>query len=235
HVMPLPGVRNRLLSALPEIAAHQLVGNAQMEKLARGTVLMRSGAPIPHVYCLNSGVAALMKTMESGKTVLIGAEGIEGVLGIQLLHGIELSGIEAVMEIDGRGWRIPTALANYTMANDERATALFRRYLSFRVNQVAQTSACNRLHTLKQRCCRWLLNAHDNAEGDTFTLTHESLALMLGTHRPGVSLVMGALQQKEAINYDKTALTIVNRAILEDNACECYGYLRQLCEDVYRN
>jgi len=58
---------------------------------------------------------------------------------------------------------------------------------------------------------------------------------MLGTHRPGVSLVMGALQQKEAINYDKTALTIVNRAILEDNACECYGYLRQLCEDVYRN
>ncbi len=105
----------------------------------------------------------------------------------------------------------------------------------YSMNQLAQTAACNRLHTLRQRCCRWLLIAHDNAGAPTFTLPHEFLALMMGVNRPALSLTVSALQRRGMIKYARASLTVVSRAGLEEGACEYYATLRRECERVYKH
>ena len=231
--MRSPGVRNRLLATLPEGVAQRLINNAQEQLLPRGEVVLRSEASFENVYFLDSGMAVLVKIMSNGDSAAIGSEGIDGVLGISSLHGIVPSGIHAVMKTEGRGRRASTEFVKATIASDEQSQTLFQRYLSFRANQIAQTAACNQLHTLRQRCCRWLLTARDNVEEDTFSLTHDFLALMLGVHRPGVSLAIETLKRENIVTYDRMVLTITDRRALEANACECYGSLKRLCDQVF--
>ena len=102
------------------------------------------------------------------------------------------------------------------------------------MNQLAQTAACNRLHSLRQRCCRWLLIAHDNAGEPTFTLTHEFLALMMGVNRPTLTQTVAGLRRGGLIQYARAAVTIRDRRGLESGSCECYESLRAECERVYR-
>jgi CRP-like cAMP-binding protein len=108
---------------------------------------------------------------------------------------------------------------------------LVARYANASIAQLAQTSACNRLHSLEQRCCRWLLTAHDNARADSFQLTHEFLALMLGVQRPGVSITARGLQHSGLIEYHSGRVTITDRGGLEAAACECYRTVRSQLSD----
>lgn len=110
---------------------------------------------------------------------------------------------------------------------------LLHRYYHLARSQIAQTAACNRLHTLEQRCCRWLLIAHDSACDDTFSLTHEYLAMMLGVQRTGVSLAANVLQRVGLIRYAWGRMTITDRRGLEAAACECYGTIRRLIDQLY--
>jgi len=114
------------------------------------------------------------------------------------------------------------------------ARALMRRYMQFAIGELAQTAACNRLHSMEERCCRWLMIAHDSARSDTFSLTHEFLAMMLGVQRAGVSITASILQRAGYIRYTRGRVTITNRSGLEGAACECYAATRAQLDQLLR-
>jgi CRP-like cAMP-binding protein len=108
--------------------------------------------------------------------------------------------------------------------------ALVNRYTQAYLNQVVQSTACNHLHSVKERTCRWLLMTHDRVGANRFPLTHEFLAQMLGVRRPTVTIVAGLLQAQGLIQYARGVVTIVDRRGLEEGSCECYGVVRQQFE-----
>ena len=120
------------------------------------------------------------------------------------------------------------------IAQDDALEEAFEKYVHFSVAAIAQTAACNRLHYLEERCCRWLLIAHDSARSDTFPLTHEFLAMMLGVQRAGVSITASALQKAGLIQYRHGQITIINRSGLEDAACECYRVMGMEFDKLFR-
>jgi CRP-like cAMP-binding protein len=109
------------------------------------------------------------------------------------------------------------------MANHETLRNLIERYLILLFDKTAQAAACNRLHSLEARCCRWLLVAHDSVLSDEFTFTHESLASLLGVQRPSLSETANKLQRRGLISYSHGRIKILDRSLLEKAACECYG------------
>jgi CRP-like cAMP-binding protein len=213
---------NRLLLALPEAVSERIRPELEVVDLVRGEIIFHVDSPINHLYFVDRGLISLVKTMQDGRTVEIGAVGLEGVTGSEALFGITSAMLESIVQIPGTAFRIASGVMRKEMARSEPLRALVQNYAHFAVGHLAQTAACNRLHSLEERCCRWLLIAHDSARSDTFPLTHEFLAMMLGVQRTGVSLTANILQRAGLIRYTRGIVTITDRQALEATACECY-------------
>ena len=160
--------------------------------------------------------------MEDGRTVEIGAIGIEGTTNLLALVGTGRALLDTVVQIPGTALRMGRDALISEMENDGDFRELMQNYVRFGLGELARHIACNRLHHIEQRCCRWLLIAHDHAMSDEFPLTHEFLAMMLGYQRAGVSIAMHSLVKAGLIEHKRGTVTIVNRAGLELAACECY-------------
>lgn len=225
---------NRFLAALPRQVSHRLAEQLQPVLLKRGDVIARPGGPLDHLYFPERGFLSLVKIMGDGRTAEVGVVGTEGMVWVAALLGMEHSAFEVIVQLEGSAQRLRTAALRSAMEESPTLKELVLRYMYYAVNQLAQTAACNRLHTLKQRCCRWLLTAHDNARAETFTFTHEFLALMMGVNRPALSLTVGALQRRGLVRYQRASLTILDPAALRAEACECYESLHHELERVYR-
>lgn len=226
---------NSFIASWPEAIFRRLAPRLQPLVLKRGTELAGAGALLDHVYFPDRGLVSLVKTMHDGRTAEVGAVGVEGMIGIVTALGMEPAKYDAVVQVDGYGQRLEISALQREIDNNPALKALALRYIVYRIAQLAQTAACNRLHTLRQRCCRWLLTADDNVQATTFTLTHEFLALMMGAGRPSVSLTAAALQRKGLIRYRRATITIIDRPALEEMTCECYASLRQEAEKVYNS
>jgi CRP-like cAMP-binding protein len=119
------------------------------------------------------------------------------------------------------------------MKKSQVLNELLQGYVHVAAHQIGQTAACNRLHHLDERCCRWLLVAHDGAHSDSFLLTHEFLAMMLGVQRAGVTMTASMLQRQGLIRYSRGRITITDRAGLEASSCECYEVIRDQLERLF--
>ena len=202
--------------------------------LTRGTVLSHAGGAIAHsLYFPDRGLVSLIKIMSDGRATEVGCIGSEGMVGVAALLGIKKVAFETIVQLDGEARTIETSVLRAEMEKSTAVKELVLRYIYYSMNRLAQSAACNRLHTLRERCCRWLLVAHDNARTPTFTLTHEFLALMMGVNRPSLSLTVAALQEQKLIQYTRASLTVLNREDLEKGACECYRTLQDECDRVY--
>lgn len=160
--------------------------------------------------------------MEDGRAVEIGTRGIEGLTTPELLLGVKTPLYEAVVHVPGTAFAISRARLKDHFQKTHRLSTAVLAYVHAAASQIAQTAACNRLHLLEQRCCRWLLVAHDSARSDRFPLTHEFLAMMLGVHRPRISVALKKLQAAGVLAYSRGQLTIIDRTRLEQRPCECY-------------
>jgi CRP-like cAMP-binding protein len=160
--------------------------------------------------------------MEDGRIVEIAAIGVEGTTEFVALVGMDKAIVDMVARIPGTALRIERDAFIQEMEDDEPLRRLMQNYVRFGLSEVARHIACNRLHRLDQRCCRWLLIAHDNALSDDFPLTHEDLAMMLGYQRAGVSLAMASLVKAGIIKHKRGKVFVTNRPGLEAGACECY-------------
>lgn len=219
-------IANRLLLSLPPETLARLRPELEIVALQRGQTIDRVDGKIENLHFVNRGLVSLVKTMRDGRSVEIGAVGIEGVTDPSTLFGVETAIVETIVQVPGTAFRIPHESLLRAMTEDPDFRCAMKKYVRFAISEIAQTAACNRLHTLEERCCRWLLIARDSALSDTFPLTHEFLAMMLGVQRAGVSVAAGALQKAELIRYVRGSVTIVDHAGLEEVSCECYASLR---------
>ena len=215
-------VANRILLALPSVSWERMKAHLEPVNLPQGKEIFVVGAPMKHLYFINRGLVSLVKSMEDGRSVEIGALGIEGVAGLGALYDIESAIWDSIVQIGGNAFRIDRSSLQGELTRSKALCELLRRYHYIAVSQFAQTAACNRLHSLQQRFCHWLLIAHDSARSDNFAITHEFLALMLGVQRVRVSIMAKSLQKAGIIQYSRNRMSIVNRSALERLACECY-------------
>jgi CRP-like cAMP-binding protein len=212
---------NTLLATLSPDEFAQICMELEHVRLEVHEVLYDPGEEIDFVYFPTTGCVSMLQVTETG-TVEVGTIGFEGMVGMPLLFHGTSAPTRALVKIEGEGYRIATAsfLRLITMS-EPMYRSLLRFALAF-FNQVAQSVACNRLHSLEERCARWLLVTHDRVDGDEFRLTQEFLSYMLGVHRPAVTLAAGALQKAGYIHYSRGKIVVSDRSGLEGASCACY-------------
>ncbi len=201
--------------------------------MAPGTSILRVGAPVRRVTFINRGFVSIVKTMQDGRTVEIGTNGKHDVVGLFGLLGIDHAVWDSVVQIPGTGLRINNEVLRGEIDAHESVRRLLTRYTYLMLSHLAQTAACHRLHSLSQRFSRWLLSARDSAGSDTLPLTHESLALMLGVQRSGVSIIASSFQKAGAIRSNRGSITVLDRSQLESSSCECYTATRRQFEQAF--
>jgi CRP-like cAMP-binding protein len=213
--------RNRLLQALPPEDWNALAPNLHPSDLPMKAVLFRRGDVIDAVHFPVDGVVSLVAPLTDGAPE-VAAIGNEGIVGIPLVHG----GLRSVSAVSPVGARVLRMDAATFLAEVDRRDAFRRivdRYMLALFAQITTTAACNRLHTTEERMSRWLLTAHDRVGVDTFPISHDYLAQMLGTRRATVTLSARLLAAAGLIRYHRARVTIADRDGLETAACECYA------------
>src|SRR5207248_11780288 len=170
---------------------------------------------------------SLIVAMKDGKAAETGMVGNEGFTGTPAAVGLDRSMLRVVVQIAGDGFRVAMGALHKTLESSPGLQLILCRYATIWGMQVAQVSACNRLHDIKQRLARWLLMTQDRVDSEWLPITHDFLATMLGTGRPSVSLAAAILQKEQIIKYTRGAVKILNRKKLEAASCECYEAIRQ--------
>jgi CRP-like cAMP-binding protein len=225
HIMPLPpcsAQKNRLLAALPQEDLARFFANLQPVSLPLKEVLCDVGAAIDQVYFIEEGVASVLATMADGTSIEVGMIGREGMVGVTALLGGKVSAQYILVQVPGSALRIDAAACKAAFDQSAAVRRVMLRYTESLLDLSAQSAACNRLHSIEQRCARWLLMAHDRLRSDEMPMTHEFLSSMLGVRRAGVTETAGELQRSGLIRYHHGRLTLVDREGLEAAACECY-------------
>ncbi len=218
---------NRLLVALPPEDYQALRPRLAMVALAARQQLHEPGTHIDYVYFPVDGVLSLVTTMQDGVAVEIATVGNEGMVGLPVFLGVGASPVRTFCQVPGHAQRMEAEAFRAAVTAHPSLHDLLHRYTQAVINQIAQSAACNRIHSIEQRCARWLLMTHDRVMVDQFPLTHEFLAQMLGVRRATVTETAGRLQQAGLITYRQREMTIRDRAGLEAAACECYGAIRE--------
>lgn len=221
---PLP--QNQLLAALPQKEFERLWPNLEIVSLTFQQILYEANQPIEYVYFPNNGIISLVTITEDGGTVEAATVGNEGMVGICVLLGVDEIPVRAISHIAGEAWRMKTETFKREITSDSPLYALLLRYTQVLVSQLSQTVACNRLHSVEERCCRWLLLCQDRVQSNQFALTQETLAQMLGVRRASVSVVAAILQKAGLIRYSRGKITILDRTGLEAASCECYRVVK---------
>jgi CRP-like cAMP-binding protein len=182
--------------------------------------------PIPYIYFPNSGVTSILTTMKNGKAAEVGTVGKEGMLGLPVFLGTDRSSGRSFSQVPGESLRLGADAFRVAIQQSRALVDLLHRYTQALFTQVSQSAACNSLHSIEERCGRWLLMTHDRVETDEFVLTQEFLAIMLGVRRASVAEVAGKLQQAGLIHYQRGQMRILDRKGLEATSCECCGVIR---------
>jgi CRP-like cAMP-binding protein len=211
--------RNSLLSQLPSDLVQRLA--LQPVDLPVNLTIYDKNEPIKSAYFPESGVLSVVSVLQNGTSIEIGTIGREGVSGAELLLQVDSSPFRCFVQVGGHGYRT-TAQRFREAANDAGFAQLIFHYENgFRI-QTMQGVACNGLHSIEQRCCRWLLMTRDRVDSDDLKLSHEFLSLMLGVRRASVSNVLAPLQELDIVKSNRGTITILNRQALEARVCECY-------------
>jgi len=229
-VRPPPGTgpANLLLASLPADEFRHLQPHLTTIPIRTRQILHKAGEPITVVYFLNGGVASITTVLADGTAVEAATVGNEGMLGVEaFLTPDAVAPGETLIQVPDTSAASMRVEAFRRVVEERPAFRdLMGRYTQTMIAQMMQSTACNALHPVLQRCARWLLMTHDRVQERDFDLSHEFLAVMLGVQRPTVSVVAGQLQTAGLIHYTHGRITVVNRRGLESAACECYAIIR---------
>lgn len=215
-------VENRLIAALPRKDRQHLLSGCEQVELAFGNILCEPGETIRHVYFPTDCFIALMTPIDGHSSLEVALIGSEGMYGIPLMLGVNVSPLHAVVQGPGTAWRMDDERFHSEL---ERSVALqqeLNRYVYVLISQLAQTAACTRFHVVEERLARWLLMIRDRAHSEEFHITHELLAQVLGVRRVGVTKAAGSLQKKKLISYTRGDVKIHDIEGLEAASCRCY-------------
>ncbi|MDB5439130.1 MAG: Crp/Fnr family transcriptional regulator [Caulobacteraceae bacterium] len=215
--------RNRLLAALPQAELDLILPSLSVLALAHGKVLFEPGDEVETTYFpCSTTMVSLGIVLADGREIEAATIGHEGAIGGIISNGAKPAFGRASVQIPGAAYAIPTQRLEEAKQRSRRLDETFARYSDLLVAQLMQAVACNAVHSLTQRCSRWLLSTQDRAGGDVVHLTQESLAEMLGVQRTSVTAVIQNLSEKGVVRAGRGRLHILDRPALEAQSCECY-------------
>jgi CRP-like cAMP-binding protein len=220
--------QNKLLAGLPRADFQRLRPHLRTIPSIVKQVFQHANEPVREIFFPNGGVASLTAGMQDGAMVEIATVGDEGLIGVSALFGDGLAGGEAMVQVPDTSVEVLSVeIFRREFARGGPFFECVQRYSQGLLLLMMQSTACMALHPVYERCCRWLLMTHDRVRRDEFHLSHEFLAMMLGTTRPTVTVVAGTLQKAGLIKYTHGRITVLDRAGLEAASCECYGTVKQ--------
>jgi CRP-like cAMP-binding protein len=224
---------NLLLNALSPKLRLSLLSRVRPVTLAAREVLYEPDETPKFAHFLTSGIASIVGTMASGASAEVGIWGKEGLVESFHLLGAARLPTRCFMQIEGSALRMPFRDLQKEFRENEELRECILQSVQSQGAILSQLAACNRLHEADERLARWFLMVRDRMESDTFFLTQEFLAIMLGSRRTTVTAAAGMLQRKGLIRYSRGRIHIVNPAGLEKEACECYGTVREIYQHFY--
>jgi CRP-like cAMP-binding protein len=220
-------LHNHLLAALPAADYARVLRHVQMNTVVTGRTIQEHGAPVTDVYFPNGGVFSVTNQMRDGSQVEVATVGREGMLGIAVFLG-DRRGVGRMFQQVADGPLPSMSVSRFVKesASDGPFRDVVALYAQANLLQIMQCTACNALHDVKQRCCRWLLQTQDRVGSEDFLLKHEFLAIMLGVYRPTVTAVIGTLQHSGLISSKYGRIRVLKRKRLEQSSCECYEVIK---------
>ena len=219
-------VGNQLLARLPTEEMERLRPHLGRVSFKLGEVIYESGGRQSYIYFPTTAIISLLYLMENGSSAEMGVAGKEGLVGVALFMGGETVPNRAVVQSAGAAFRMKTKVLQGEFARGGAFQRRLLRYTQALMTQMSQTAVCNRLHTIEQQLCRWLLLSHDRLDSDELIMTQELIANMLGVRREGVTHAAGRLQEHGLISYVRGRITILDRRGLEAAVCECYKVVK---------
>jgi CRP-like cAMP-binding protein len=218
-------LQNKLLAALPREDFVALSLQLTTGPMVQGSVLARPGDEIDQIYFPLSGMISILAVVRDGKAIETATVGCEGVVGAMAGFGLYTSPVRYVVQLPMEVSKISASQFRKAVADSQSIRDMCILYNEVLLSQARVTAACNALHVIEARFCRWLLQTADRAASDTVHLTQELLAEMLGVRRTSVTEIAVKMQNAGAISYTRGAIKILDRSALEKAACECYELL----------
>ena len=216
-------LKNHLLAALPDDEFKRIHSKLELVSFDLGEVIFESGDKLDHVHFPTTAITSLLYIMENGATAEIGVIGNDGVCGYALFLGGDSMANRAVIQSAGEAFRMSAKDVKAEFALGGTFQKILLRYTQALMTQISQTAVCNRLHSLEQQLCRWLLLSHDRLDSDKLVMTHDLISNMLGVRREGVTLAAQKLGKQNLIKNVRGTITVLDRQGLEDAVCECYA------------
>lgn len=220
--------QNGLLMPMPRKDRERFLADCEQVEMRFGGVLYERGERIRYAYFPLAGFISLIAELDDGAALEVGIVGDEGMLGTSLVLGIGVCSQRAVVQGAGTALRISAAATARHLDACPSLRRTLHSYIDVVMAQLAQTAACMSYHLVEARLARWLLLSRDRAHRDSFHLTHEFLAYMLGVRRVGVTQAAGVLQERGLIDYRRGDITLLDPARLEEVSCSCYARGKQI-------
>jgi CRP-like cAMP-binding protein len=221
---------NRVLATLPLSDLQLLDPYLELVELRQGTHIHRAGDALRHVVFPHNCLISINAIMEGGSEIECAMVGHEGIVGAYGGYGIDHAMTDATVKIAGTATQIPVADFRYALAQSETLAAMVARCEALLMAQMHQSAACNAVHDVEARMCRWLLEIDDRSSDNCFPMTQDMLAKMLGVRRTTVTLVAKRLQQVGAFRWRRGRVYVLQRDLIADRSCACYERVR-LCAD----
>jgi CRP-like cAMP-binding protein len=219
---------NQLLANMTRAEHQRLRPYFERVNLEFNQRLVEFNKPIKYVWFPDDCVTSTVVDSLKGATIEVGLMGTEGIVGLSLLYEVDRSNATVTVMLPGRATRMRADhFKKHVVGENGPFVSLLRRYANFFAVMVGQHAACNTVHSVEQRMCRWILLTHDRVGQDTFALTQEYLSKMLGVRRPPLSKIAGRLKREEFIDYSRGSITVIDRKGLESRSCECYGIIKK--------
>jgi CRP-like cAMP-binding protein len=213
---------NRLLNLVPSDEFAKLQPLLQRVELKTDQTLYKQHGAIESFYFPTKCVLSAVTVMLDGHAIEVATIGNEGVVGQPAFAAVMTSPLRVFAQIGGEAYRADVVSFNREASRLPKLREILTKYHQVFMFQISQCVACNGLHVIVERCCRWLLMTHDRVDGDEMALTHEFLSFMLGVRRSSITEVLQSLQNQSLIRYGKGKITVLNRNGLEELTCECY-------------
>jgi len=231
--MDVDKIRNRLLASLAKPDLSLLIRHLRQVPIEQGQTLEDPSETVDRVYFPQSGLISLIVSMAEDAALEVGIVGNEGAIGMTAGLGSRISFIRALVQVSGTALCIPLSRFHDAASRSPRIRAMIARYGELVLGQIQQTAACNGLHGVSSRLCRWLLQTSDRTESETIPFTQQFLGEMLGAQRTTISGAIGDLHAAGLINSHRGRIHIVNRAGLKKEACECYEIIQKHIDRLF--